>query len=91
MICKKHPLLFFLAIFFVFEGSVYAQKAMLYGVLKDNSGVVIEGLNVEHKNLGTITDKEGKYALTLPAKEKIRVVFSHLSYKTQIHELILTE
>lgn len=91
MICKKHPILFFLAIFFVFEECAYAQEAILHGVLKDNSGVVIEGLNVEHKNRGTITDNEGKYTLTLPAKEKIRVVFSHLSYETQIHELILKE
>ncbi len=70
---------------------VYAQKSTLHGVLKSNDGVVVEGVSVAYKTTGTISDTNGEYSITLPANEKLSIVFSHLSFNTQVHEIILDE
>lgn len=89
MIFKSH--IQFSILFFLFASSLSAQTAFLSGAVKNTSGAPIEGLSVSYKEIGTISDENGMYLLEVPANDSIVVVFSHLSYKNQIHKLILFE
>lgn len=85
----KFQLLLSLGFFLALTTNGFTQEGTLYGVLKSKEGSVIEGFSIEYKNTGTISDRDGKYSITLPANKKIALVFSHLSYKNQVHEITL--
>jgi len=91
MIRTKYLPLFVLGLFLTLTKLSFAQESTLFGVLKSQDGVVVEGFSIEYKNTGTISDLEGKYSIVLPANKKLSLVFSHLSYKSQVHEIILKE
>jgi iron complex outermembrane receptor protein len=74
---------------FVFMGvfSLYAQQKIITGVVKDSeTGETLIGVNVTaatNKSLGTVTDLDGKYSLSVPDTVKA-LSFSFVGYTTQI-------
>ena len=91
MIRTKYLSLIVFGFFLSLRTLSFAQEASVYGVLKNIDGIPVEGFSVEYKNTGTISDSIGNYRIELPANEKLSLVFSHLSYKSQVHEIILKE
>lgn len=82
--------LFILLLFAPF--SMLAQKnATLKGRLVDEIGIPVAEANiiVENTEIKTFTDKNGYFDFTVPAGEKIKVRFSHSSYKTKNIKLTL--
>ena len=57
-----------------------AQQAILYGTVKSNTNQLIDGLSVEYKKIGAISDKQGNYLIT-SANKDLSVSFSHLAMK----------
>jgi hypothetical protein len=59
----------------------FAQTARIKGVILNEFNEPIENVSIKVGNVGTTTDKTGFYVLTVPANEKLTVVFSHITYK----------
>ena len=89
--CKKNPVLFLLGFFLLLSEVGFTQEAILFGTVKSKKDIAIEGLSVEYKNTGTISDPDGKYTIDLPANKELSIVFSHLSFQNQIHKITLKE
>ena len=87
---SKNNLFLFGALLFLYQ-IVMAQQAILYGTIKSNTNQLIDGLSVEYKKIGAISDKQGNYLITLPANKDLSVSFSHLAYENQIHIIKLKE
>lgn len=68
----------------VFASQIFAQNVTITGVVKDQSGEPLIGVNVMEKGTtnGTITDVDGKYNLPLTGRNSI-LVFSYIGYLTQ--------
>ena len=80
---KKKP--FFLLVLFVFIGStLLAQTKVITGTVTDDNGAPLPGVNVVVKGttVGTITDADGKYSLSVPADAKT-LQFLFVGMKTQ--------
>ena len=91
MMCKKNPIVVLLGLFLLLSEVSLAQEATLFGIVKSKKDIAIEGLSVEYKNTGAISDSEGKYIINLPANKELSIVFSHLSFQNQIHKITLKE
>ena len=74
----------------MFVGTLSAQTARVFGTVKDMDSKVLEGVSVEYKRIGAITDSKGSYTLDLPSNKKVSLVFSHLAYENQVHTFELT-
>lgn len=61
------------------------SNATVSGSVSGEDGQPIELVSVTIKNLpiGTVTDRQGKYLLRIPADQEIMLVFSHTGYHTQ--------
>ena len=75
----------------MFSEYTLAQQATLFGTVKSKQEIAIDGVSVEYKKIGTISDSDGKYLIMLPANIELSIVFSHLAYKNQVHNMILYE
>ncbi len=77
---KKTPHIFFFLQLLCL--STFAQTK-ISGVVKNDKGEAITGVSVNLKqtSIGTITDQNGKYALSFPPKGIL--VFSHIGYVKQ--------
>lgn len=65
---------------------VRAQSLKVIGKVTDNEGLEVIGGNVTLKGaagVGTITDMNGGYAITVPDASKAVLVFSYIGYQTQ--------
>lgn len=72
----------FFAILFLFLGfSLTAQTARIKGVILDENNKPIEDVEVSQGKNVTNSDKSGFYILTIPANQKVTIVFAHLSSK----------
>ncbi len=62
---------------------LYGSGIKVMGVVSDKSGT-LPGVTIRVKGttIGTVTDVDGKYILTVPGKEDI-LVFSYIGYETQ--------
>ncbi|MEL4308960.1 DUF4139 domain-containing protein [Joostella sp. CR20] len=58
------------------------------GVVYDENGTPLPGVNIliENTSIGTSTDFDGKYTLSIPNKSK-RIVFSYIGYQTLYKEV----
>ncbi|MFA8449211.1 MAG: SusC/RagA family TonB-linked outer membrane protein [Bacteroidales bacterium] len=84
---KSIPLLFFLC--FLLSASVLAQTRVITGVVTDDQdGSPIPGVTVfiKNTNIGTTTDFDGAYSLSIMPENKI-VVFSFVGMQTQEIEI----
>jgi iron complex outermembrane receptor protein len=81
--------------FFIVIGiaGIYAQQKKVSGVVTDSeTGESLIGVNVTastNKSMGTVTDIDGKYSLTLP-DTVMALSFSFVGYKNQIVEITST-
>lgn len=78
----KRISIFFGIIFMVFPGLTFAQE-LIKGVVSDNKGTGLPGVNVLIKgtNQGTLTDASGQYALAAPPDGTL--VFSFIGFAAQ--------
>lgn len=71
-----------LSILFFFVGLVsFAQTARIKGIILDENNKPVEEVNVIAQNESTKTNANGFYLLTIPANQKIQIVFTHTSLK----------
>ena len=62
--------------------SSWAQDQVLTGKVQTSAGTAIEGANVviQGTSLGTVTDAQGKYELTIVGNYPVVVLISHIGY-----------
>ncbi len=77
---KIVALLFFLLVSQLLLG----QSVRVFGFVSNQNHEVVEGVSIEHKRNGTITDAKGYYSITIPGGKKSSLVFAHLSYENQV-------
>ena len=80
-----------LVVFLLFVQTLAAQTTRIFGFVKDQNNQLVEGLSVEYKRFGAITDATGFYSINVPSGKKVSLVFSHLSYVNQIHSFELSD
>lgn len=68
----------------LFAFQAFAQGKLVTGVVKDQSGEPLIGVNVMEKGTtnGSITDIDGKYSVSLTGKNPV-LVFSYIGYASQ--------
>ena len=73
-----------LALLGLFINQSHAQNKTITGVVKDQTGEPLIGVNVMEKGTtnGTITDVDGKYSVTVTSQAPV-FVFSYIGYLTQ--------
>ena len=70
---------FFFAIITLFLGfASFAQTAKVTGLILDDNSQPVEGVNVSYLSKSSITDVSGSYLITVPANQKILLVFTHI-------------
>jgi hypothetical protein len=57
----------------------FAQNARIKGVILDENNQPVEGVTVSYQSKSSVTDASGFYIITVPAKQKVVLVFSHIS------------
>jgi hypothetical protein len=60
------------------------QSVRVFGIVSNQNDEVVEGVSIEYKRNGTITDAKGYYSITIPSGKKSSLVFTHLSYENQV-------
>ena len=80
-----------LVVFLLFVQTLAAQTTRIFGLVKDQNNQLVEGLSVEYKRFGAITDATGFYSINVPSGKKVSLVFSHLSFVNQIHSFELSD
>ena len=66
---------------FILPLFAFAQKmTTLKGTVKNKNKQPIENVSIRYNNIGTTTDKNGRYIIRVPYKKEITLVFSHISY-----------
>jgi hypothetical protein len=75
----KHLLLFLLIC--CSAAKSIGQSARIKGVILDENKQPVRDVTVSAANKTTISDATGFYALTVPANQKVVIVFSHVSLK----------
>ena len=68
-------------LFFCFGCIASAQTARIKGVILDKNNQPVSNVNVSSQSIGTRSNTNGFYILTVPANQKVVVVFSHISLK----------
>jgi TonB-linked SusC/RagA family outer membrane protein len=69
----------------LFSTNLFSQTRSVSGTVKDASGEPLIGVSVQLKGdtkVGTITDVQGKFALSVPANSSL--IFSYMGYTSQI-------
>ncbi|HOL30178.1 MAG TPA: TonB-dependent receptor [Paludibacteraceae bacterium] len=81
-----HSRKLFLSFFFsILSISLFSQnKVRIYGYVIDtnNRGIELANVYVQHTNIGTSTNQNGYYELTVDIKDSIKLVFSMIGYQT---------
>ena len=71
----------FSGLFFLVAFSVSAQTARLKGIILDESGNPVPGVDIRFDDRATTTNENGFYLLTVPASREITVEFTHAVLK----------
>jgi TonB-linked SusC/RagA family outer membrane protein len=79
-----HLRMIILLLLCVFSSFIWAQSKLVQGVVNDETGSPLPGVNVVIKGTsqGTITDVNGKFKLTVPSEKSI-IAFSFMGYLSQ--------
>jgi len=87
---KTNKFLFTL-LFFTISIIAFAQNqtAKIAGIVLDENNKPIENVNVSYQTKSATTDKNGFYQLTIPANQKIILVFTHTALKSITHPVQL--
>ncbi len=79
-----------LSILFIFVSIIcFAQNARVKGVILDTNNLPVEGVTVSYQSKSSITNSSGFYMITVPSKQKVVLVFSHISLKSITATLLL--
>lgn len=81
----KKKLTVFLFVLTLGLNTIFAQSTQVSGTVKDaNDGTPLPGVSVSIKGttIGTITDTQGKYSLSVPEGATI-LIFSYIGMETQ--------
>ncbi len=57
------------------------QSAKIAGLVLDENNKPVEGVNVSYQTKSVTTDTNGFYTITVPASQKVVLVFTHVSLK----------
>lgn len=68
-------------LFLCLATTVFAQKAIIKGIILDQNNIPVVGTNVVYNDSGTISDFNGFYLLKIPSNKDVTITFSHLSHK----------
>ncbi|GAB1857599.1 carboxypeptidase-like regulatory domain-containing protein [Flavobacteriaceae bacterium MHTCC 0001] len=72
-------------IFFLFTILIgIAQEATVKGVILDENRNPLENVSVKAGDLGTQTNENGFYSISIPANQDITIEFTHISYKKAV-------
>jgi CarboxypepD_reg-like domain/TonB-dependent Receptor Plug Domain len=59
-----------------------AQNARIKGIVLDENKQPVADVSIKYNEKGTTTNKNGFYAIQIPANEKVTLVFSHVTLKS---------
>lgn len=68
-------------VLFFFFAIAIGQTARIKGVILDENKLAVEGVTVVSDSIGTVSNANGYYSLSIPANKLTPVVFSFLGYK----------
>ena len=68
-------------LFCCFVSVAFAQSAHIKGIILDKNNQPVENVNVSGRGVGTKSNENGFYRLTVPSNQKVTIVFSHISLK----------
>ena len=68
----------------------FAESIKIYGKVRDNENKPIEfaTVRIDQSAIGTNTDLQGNYSLSVAVGDTINIVYSSVGYKTVKHKLI---
>lgn len=76
--------------FFCWIGSIsFGQTATVKGIILDKNNQAVENVNVSCSGIGTQSNGNGFYEITIPANKVAVIVFSHVSLKKTTISIIL--
>jgi len=80
----KTKILFFSLFIILSNFTAFSQNASakVAGIVLDESNKPVENVNVSYLSKSSITDKNGFYEITVPANQKIILVFTHVALKS---------
>ena len=80
----KTKYLLFSFLFFILSIKSFSQNATakVAGIVLDENNKPIESVNVSYLSKSSITDKNGFYTITVPANQKVVLVYTHISLKS---------
>lgn len=78
--------IFLFTIFFLLVSSSYAQNFTLSGTIIDFDSQPMSHVSiaVEGTSSGTYTNSQGKYSLTAPSADSVKVIFTYVGYQTEV-------
>lgn len=87
---NRFSVILFQIIFLVLALPAFADNVKISGRVRDNLDKPIEfaTVRIAGTSIGTNTDLEGKYLLTIAQRDTIEIVFSCIGFKTVSHKLI---
>jgi CarboxypepD_reg-like domain/TonB-dependent Receptor Plug Domain len=71
----------FTILFLLLNALTYGQTARVKGVILDETNTPVDEVNIATQGKNTKTNENGFYELTIPANQKIQLVFTHTSLK----------
>jgi hypothetical protein len=77
----KTKYLLFSFLFFILSIKSFSQTAKVAGIVLDENNKPIESVNVSYLSKSSVTDKNGFYTITVPANQKVVLVFTHVALK----------
>ena len=87
----KTNIFLFTLLFFTISIIAFAQNptAKVAGIVLDENNKPIEGVNISYQTKTSTTDANGFYEITVPANQKVVLVFTHTSLSTSATTLEL--
>lgn len=95
MIKRTNRFFILLFLFLLVHDKVVSQNltARVFGVIKDHDKKPMPGVSIGvlGTTIGSVTNAEGEFTLTVPSNQEINIVFSSIGFETVSEKLILAE
>jgi hypothetical protein len=69
-------------LFLLFTTTIFSQTSKVTGVVLDENKNPVEGVNVSYQSKSAISDANGFYVITIPANQKVVLVYTHVALKS---------
>jgi len=73
---------FLALLFLLFTTTIFSQIAKVTGVVLDENKNPVEGVNVSYQSKSVVSDANGFYVITIPANQKVVLVYTHVALKS---------